>query len=154
MGTVTICGAREYSAGVAIRTKTVDASPFFPDFGGWKAELRKRYWGFGMDHLPLNARVWYPRGGGPFPLVLMVHGNHEMSEFSDPGYAYLGELLASRGFIFVSIDENFLNIGLLHEPPDEQPARAWLMLEHLKLWEQWNGDIQAIRFSARSIRPM
>ena len=131
---------REYGAGVAMRTKTVDASPFFPDFGGWKAKLRKRYWGFGMDHLPLNARVWYPRGDGPFPLVLMVHGNHEMSEFSDPGYAYLGELLASRGFTFVSIDENFLNIGLLHEPPDERPVRAWLMLEHLKLWEQWNAN--------------
>ena len=128
----------EYGKGVALRTSTVDASPFFPDFGGWKASLRKRYWGFGMDRLPLNARVWCPRGAGPFPLVLMVHGNHEMSEFSDPGYAYLGYLLASRGFIFVSIDENFLNIGLLHEPPDERPVRAWLMLEHLKLWEQWN----------------
>lgn len=128
----------EYGLGVAMRTKKVDASSFFPDFGGWKASLRKHYWGFGMDQLPLNARVWYPRGVGPFPLVLMVHGNHQMSEFSDSGYAYLGELLASRGFIFVSIDENFLNFGLLHEPPDEGPARAWLMLEHLKLWEQWN----------------
>ncbi len=130
---------KEYGPGVAIRTDTVDASPFFADFAGWKAALRKRYWGFGMDHLPLNGRVWYPRGAGPFPLVLMLHGNHEMSEFSDPGYAYLGELLASRGFIFVSIDENFLNVGLLHEPPDERPARAWLMLEHLKRWEQWNS---------------
>lgn len=130
----------EYGPSVAIRTKTVDASPFFADFGGWKARLRKRYWGFGMDRLPLNARVWYPRAKGKFPLVLMVHGNHEMSEFSDPGYAYLGELLASRGFIFVSIDENFLNVGLFHEPPDERPVRAWLMLEHLKLWHEWNDS--------------
>jgi hypothetical protein len=130
----------EYGTAVAIRTKTVDASPFFADFTGWQARLRRRYWGFGMDHLPLNGRVWYPRGGGPFPLVLMVHGNHEMSEFSDPGYAYLGEMMASRGFIFVSIDENFLNVGLFHEPPDEKPARAWLMLEHLKQWHQWNGS--------------
>ncbi len=130
---------KEYGHSVAIRTDAVNASPFFADFSGWKAALRKRYWGFGMDHLPLNGRVWYPRGAGPFALVLMLHGNHEMSEFSDPGYAYLGELLASRGFIFVSIDENFLNVGLLHEPPDERPARAWLMLEHLKRWEQWNS---------------
>lgn len=129
----------EYNGSVAIRTSTVDASPFFADFGGWQARLRKLYWGFGMDQLPLNGRVWYPQGAGPFPLVLIVHGNHEMSEFSDPGYAYLGELLASRGFIFASLDENFLNIGLLHEPPDEQPARAWLMLEHLKLWHSWNA---------------
>ncbi len=129
----------EYGKSVAIRTQTVNATPFFPEFGGWRAKLRKVYWGFGMDALPLNARVWYPVGTGPFPLVLMVHGNHEMSEFSDSGYGYLGELLASRGFIFVSIDENFLNSGLFHEPPDEKPARAWLMLEHLKLWEQWNA---------------
>ena len=49
--------------------------------------------------LPLNARVWHPAGDGPFPLVLVVHGNHRMEDFSDPGYAYLGETLASRGFI-------------------------------------------------------
>jgi dienelactone hydrolase len=130
----------EYGPSVAIRTNTVDASSFFADFTGWKARLRKQYWGFGMDRLPLNGRVWYPGGAGPFPLVLMVHGNHEMSDFSDAGYAYLGELLASRGFIFVSIDENFLNVGLFHEPPAAQPVRAWLMLEHLKVWRQWNAN--------------
>ena len=88
----------EYGPSVAVRTNSVDASPFFKDFSGWKAFLRRRYWGFGMDCLPLNARVWYPAGMGPFPLAIMVHGNHEMSEFSDPGYAYLGTLLASRGY--------------------------------------------------------
>ncbi len=124
----------EYRTQVAIRTNTVDASPFFKDFKGWKANLRKRYWGFGMDKLPLNGRVWYPEGAGPFPLVLMVHGNHDMSEFSDPGYAYLGELMASRGFILASIDENFLNSGLFNDPPKQQAVRGWMLLEHLKLW--------------------
>lgn len=128
----------EYGPSVAIRTGPVDASPFFKDFSGWKAFLRRRYWGFGMNSLPVNARVWYPAGTGPFPLAIMVHGNHEMSEFSDPGYAYLGALLASRGYIFVSVDENFLNIGLFHEPPEQQPVRGWMLLEHLKLWHQWN----------------
>ena len=66
-------------------------------------------------HLPVNARVWYPDGPGPFPLVLIVHGNHDMRKFSDPGYAYLGEHLASRGFILASIDENFLNGDLRNE---------------------------------------
>lgn len=128
----------EFGKSVALRTGTVDASKFFKDFKGWKAWLRKRYWGFGMDKLPLNGRVWYPVGPGPFPLVLMVHGNHNMSEFSDTGYAYLGELLASRGFIFVSVDENFLNGGLFHDPPKQQAVRGWLLLEHLKLWQRWN----------------
>ena len=129
----------EYGASVAIKTASVDASEFFKDFKGWKAGLRRRYWGFGMDKLPLNARVWYPEGDGPFPLALIVHGNHTMSEFSDPGYAYLGELLASRGFILASIDENFLNSGLFHDPPKQQAVRGWMLLEHLKLWRAWNG---------------
>ena len=128
----------EYGAHVAIKTHTVDASDFFKDFKGWKRWSRKRYWGFDVDQLPLNARVWYPQGPGPFPLALIVHGNHNMAEFSDPGYAYLGEVLASRGFILASIDENFINSGLFHDPPKQQAVRGWLLLEHLKLWEQWN----------------
>ena len=128
----------EYGSRVAIRTRTVDASDFFKDFKGWKRWARKKYWGFDVDKLPLNARVWYPDGHGPFPLALIVHGNHNMAEFSDPGYAYLGELLASRGFILASIDENFLNSGLFHDPPKQQAVRGWLLLEHLKLWREWN----------------
>ena len=122
----------EYGSSVAIKTHTVDASDFFKDFKGWKRWARKKYWGFDVDRLPLNARVWYPEGPGPFPLALIVHGNHDMAEFSDPGYAYLGELLASRGFILASIDENFLNSGLFHDPPKQQAVRGWLLLEHSK----------------------
>jgi dienelactone hydrolase len=129
----------EYGHSVAIRTATRDASAFFKDFTGWKPALRRHYWGFGMDKLPLNGRVWYPDGAGPFPLVLIVHGNHEMTEFSDPGYRYLGELLASRGFIVASIDENFLNLGYFHDIPKEQAARGWLLLEHLRIWREWNS---------------
>ena len=62
-----------------------------------------------------------------------------MQEFSDPGYDYLGELLASRGFILVSVDANFLNSdGAQGRPEDENDARGWLMLEHLRFWEKWN----------------
>jgi hypothetical protein len=130
----------EYApSAVAIKTRTVDASNFFDDFDGWKRWVRRKYWGFDFDKLPLNARVWYPDATGPFPLVLIVHGNHEMAEFSEPGYAYLGELLASRGYIVASVDENFLNSGLFHDPPKQQPVRGWLLLEHLKLWREWNS---------------
>jgi dienelactone hydrolase len=128
----------EYGSSVAIKTRTVDSSDFFKDFEGWKRWSRKKYWGFDVDKLPLNACVWYPDGPGPFPLALMVHGNHNMADFSDPGYAYLGELLASRGIIFASIDENFLNSGLFHDPPKQQAVRGWMLLEHLKLWKRWN----------------
>jgi hypothetical protein len=128
----------EYGPSVAIKTRTVDSSDFFKDFGGWKRWSRKKYWGFDIDKLPLNARVWYPEGPGPFPLALIVHGNHNMAAFSDPGYEYLGELLASRGIILASVDENFLNSGLFHDPPKQQAVRGWMLLEHLKLWKEWN----------------
>jgi Chlorophyllase len=128
----------EYGPAVALKTHTVDASEFFKEFDGWKRWARKQYWGFDLDKLPLNARVWYPAGAGPFPLALMVHGNHNMAEFSDAGYAYLGALLASRGFILASIDENFLNSGLFRDLPGQPPVRGWMLLEHLKLWRQWN----------------
>jgi len=128
----------EYGSSVALKTRTVDSSDFFKDFEGWKRWSRKKYWGFDVDKLPLNARVWYPDGPGPFPLALIVHGNHNMAAFSDPGYEYLGELLASRGIILASIDENFLNSGLFHDPPKQQAVRGWMLLEHLKLWKEWN----------------
>jgi dienelactone hydrolase len=128
----------EYGSSVALKTRTVDSSDFFKDFEGWKRWSRKKYWGFDVDKLPLNARVWYPDGPGPFPLALIVHGNHNMAAFSDSGYEYLGELLASRGIILASIDENFLNSGLFHDPPKQQAVRGWMLLEHLKLWKEWN----------------
>ena len=86
--------------------------------------------------MPLNGRVWYPEGAGPFPLVLIVHGNHDMEKFSDPGYAYLGELRASRGYIVASIDENFLNGNIR----GENDARGWMLLEHLKAWRGFNDS--------------
>lgn len=89
--------------------------------------------------------MWYPDGEGPFPIVLMVHGNHQAEDFSDPGYEYLGRLFASRGTIAVSVDENFLNgtaSDLLRFPDggmsEENDARGWLLLEHLRQWREWN----------------
>ena len=128
----------EYGSSVRIKTRTVDASAFVKDSKGWRRWTRKKYWGFDADELPLNGRVWYPDGPGPFPLALIVHGNHNMVEFSDPGYAYLGELLASRGFIVASVDENFLNDSLFDDALKPEAVRGWLLLEHLKLWRQWN----------------
>jgi dienelactone hydrolase len=129
---------REYASGVAFRTTPVDASRLLKNFHGFKAVVRRWYWGFGADALPLNARVWHPAGDGPFPLVLVVHGNHRMEDFSDPGYAYLGEQLASRGFIVVSIDENFLNRSWSGDLGGEMSTRAYLLLQHLAAWRKWN----------------
>jgi dienelactone hydrolase len=126
----------EYRDSVTIKTRAVNATPFLR--GGDRKALaaRWKYWGFDVKRLPLNARVWYPEGPGPFPLVLIVHGNHDMKKFSDPGYAYLGEHLASRGYILASVDENFLNGGL----SGENDVRGWVLLQHLAAWKQWNAE--------------
>ncbi|EEG76232.1 alpha/beta hydrolase [Dethiobacter alkaliphilus] len=133
----------EYGADVDIQTDSVDVSPMVKGGGGITGWLRQNYWGFDLSNVPLNARVWYPEGEGPFPLVLVVHGNHSMDAFSDPGYDYLGELLASRGYIVSSVDQNFLNgVGMLEAVlgglVEENDARGYLLLQHLGLWHEWN----------------
>jgi dienelactone hydrolase len=125
----------EYRDSVTYKTRTVDASPY-AKMDPASAKSRKKYWGFDNTKFPLNARVWYPEGPGPFPLVLVVHGNHSMEEYSDPGYQWLGELLASRGFILASIDENFLNGGIR----GENDARGWMLLKHLEVFRALNDS--------------
>jgi dienelactone hydrolase len=126
---------RYYRDSVAIKTKPVDASAFV-SMQPEQAKDRKDYWGFDAKQFPINGRVWYPDGAGPFPLVLIVHGNHNMKDFSDPGYEYLGEHLASRGFILASVDENFLNGAMRNE----NDGRAWMLLEHLQAWRGFNDS--------------
>lgn len=126
----------EYRDSVAIKTPSVDASKLVAL--GQSARERNRYWGFTPKEMPLNARVWYPEGPGPFPLVLVVHGNHNMKDFSDPGYDYLGELLASRGYILASVDQNFIN-GSIRE---ENDARGWFLLKHLELFKGFNAEVE------------
>lgn len=130
----------DYGKDATIITPTVDGTAFVKGWQGITGWLRTSYWGFDPSALPLNGLVYHPQGDGPFPLVLIVHGNHEMSAASDRGYLYLAELLASHGFIAVSIDENFLNNGWLDliGNLDDSPARGWLLLEHLALWRKWN----------------
>ena len=132
----------DFTEEVAIITKTVDGSDFVSDW----TDLRTLLWGFDASELPLNGRVWYPDAEGEFPLVLVVHGNHLAEDYSDPGYAYLCELLASRGSICVSVDENFINSSFIgdllgfKDLTEENDLRGWLLLEHLALWENFSSD--------------
>jgi dienelactone hydrolase len=126
----------EYRDSVALKTGVVNGTPFIRGADAKLLKERWKYWGFDGKRLPINGRVWYPDGSGPFPLVLIVHGNHDMKKYSDPGYAYLGELLASRGFILASVDENFLNGNLR----GENDARGWILLQHLAAWRRFSTD--------------
>ncbi|ASV32199.1 hypothetical protein [Maribacter cobaltidurans] len=132
---------KEYREDIRFKTATVDASLLLPEWKGKKKKWREKFWGFGVSEFPLNGRVYMPEGDGPFPLALIVHGNHSMIDYSDDGYGYLGNLLASRGIITVSVDENFVNA---HWSGDfrgkEMPVRAWLLLKHLELWQDWNKN--------------
>jgi hypothetical protein len=124
---------------VDLISRAVDGSKLV---GNW-SKVRTFLWGFNETELPLNGRVWMPQGEGPFPLVLVVHGNHLAEDYSDPGYGYLCDLLASKGNICVSVDENFLNgsgvadfLGF-NGLEEENDLRGWLLLEHLALWSDW-----------------
>ena len=129
----------EFGKEADLTTEPVDATLLLPEWKGFKARMRKWYWGHGIEETPINGRVWYPEGSGSFPLVLIVHGNHGMEDYSDPGYAYLGELLASRGFITVSVDQNLINGSWSGDFRGKEMAlRAWLLLEHLRVWREWN----------------
>jgi dienelactone hydrolase len=131
----------EFGPGVELKTETVDASLLLPEFKGYRRALRDWYWDFDPTRYPLNGHVWQPKGDGPFPLVLIVHGNHTMEEFSDPGYAYLCEHLASHGYFAVSVDENFLNGTWSGDHRGKElPARAWFLLQHLRQWKTWNAS--------------
>ncbi|WP_286926222.1 MULTISPECIES: chlorophyllase/cutinase-like alpha/beta fold protein [Lysinibacillus] len=133
---------KEFNQKNSLQTKTVDGTNYLEKW----SSVRTKTLGFGPDKLPLNGQVWYPDGQGVFPLVLIVHGNHLMTDYSDPGYEYLGKLLASRGYIAVSVDENFLNVSpyddlfLISPLKNENSARGLLLLEHLQMWKEWNKN--------------
>jgi dienelactone hydrolase len=134
---------REFGTMAELKTKAVDGSNFLDGWDKLSGNLRTKYWRMGPDSLALNGRVWYPLGEGPFPLVLMVHGNHSDRDFSDPGYAYLGRHFASHGMIAVSVDENYLNgswSDFISGLKKENDCRGWLLLKHLEQWREWNAN--------------
>ena len=87
-----------------------------------------------MDKAPLRGLGYYPNGTGPFPLVLIVHGNHNPTHPNHEGYDYLCQLLAKQGIITISVDESFLNWA-----SGEMDARAIVLLRHLQRWREWNN---------------
>lgn len=125
-----------------IPTYSIDSSNYYNGNSGLAGWYDKVYWKLSTD-LPLNGRVFYPKTPGQYPLIVVVHGNHLAENASQFGYDYLLQNFANNGYIAISIDQNFLNgnwttlgMGL----PKENDARGYLILEHLKLLQQWNKD--------------
>lgn len=141
----------EFADGASLVSETADGSAFIDGWEGFRGNARTFFWGFGPDSLPLNGRVWMPDGTGSFPLILMVHGNHLDRDYSDEGYAYLGEHFATLGCIAVSVDQNFLNSALTNFTKGffgENDARGWLLLKHIEQLEKWNHT-DTTRFSGK-----
>lgn len=128
----------EFAENVDHITPTVDASDFVKKWG----KKRESFWGFNTAELPINGRVWIPEGEGTFPLILMVHGNHTMEYLSTGGYDYLGELLASRGFITISVDQDFINYSSTYGSPNRNyELRTWMLLQHLVHLQNMNNTL-------------
>ena len=113
-----------------------------------KIEWRERYWGFNKKNLPLNGRLWVPEGDQKFPIISIIHGNHSMQEHSDDGYNYLGEYLSEHGYIFNSLDQNFLNGSWTGDfRGKEMTTRAWHFLENLNYLKKLNNDSSSILYN-------
>jgi dienelactone hydrolase len=129
---------QEYAAGGDLLSRTADLDGHLGGFVGWRAWLHEGYWGFAPDRAPLNGRLWIPAGSDSRPLVVVVHGQHSTAVASETGYAYLARLLASRGFVVMAIDQNYLNGPWIGARGREMAVRAALLAEHLRLAGEWN----------------
>lgn len=110
-----------------IISTNIDLPDFLSEYSRNQGYEHDAYHDFDQNDVALKAKLWLPMSTSAKPLVFLVHGN------SPPGFNYLGDLLASRGYAVVKIDQTYLN-GLW----GENGARGWILLEHIKLLKKWN----------------
>ncbi|MCM1273448.1 MAG: hypothetical protein NC225_06690 [Clostridium sp.] len=142
-------------AASGIATTYTDISAFAEN-DGLSTMPSKLYFEKGLSEASIAGRIWYPMEGQDYPVVFIVHGNHDFDVPSYLGYDYLGEYLASNGYVVVSVDENVVNTL-----SDENDARAVLLLENMKavlaenenqksiLYKKINSDMIAIAGHSR-----
>ncbi|MEJ7584547.1 MAG: hypothetical protein WKF43_10790 [Acidimicrobiales bacterium] len=108
--------------------------------------------------MELRGRVYAPATlTAPAPLVLLMHGRHVFCAFgpddfafeypcppgsteipSSPGYAQLGETLASHGYVVASVSANSINANDQFVFDGGADARSRLLFRHLELFAEWN----------------
>ena len=115
----------------------------------------------------VTGRVFYPStlSGGPYPLLVFLHGRHatcyvgneqggtgflewpctgpRQSIPSYRGYDYVANVLASHGYIVVSIGANGVNARDNQVFDLGAQARADLIQHHLDLWNTFNTSAAA-----------
>lgn len=111
-----------------ITTETIDFTIFdsVEDRGGMSA-LQDMFNDYDFENVPVKGQIWYPQGQTDCPVFFVVHGNHDSYVPSHLGYDYLGEYLASNGYVVVSVDENIINAT-----DEGNDKRAILLLENMK----------------------
>lgn len=112
--------------------------------------------------IEVTGRVFYPSGlpGGPYPLLVFLHGRHATCFVGNEqggtgflewpctsprqpipsyrGYDYVASVLASHGYIVVSIGANGINARDNQVFDLGAQARAELIQHHLDLWNTFN----------------
>jgi hypothetical protein len=119
-----------------------------------------------FPNVDVRATVRYPAttngvktpvapGWAPYPLVVFLHGNHDVCGPAGSctcnhncavadripnylGYDYLLDVLASWGYVAVSIDAFDVTCAS-GVSMTEYEARGRLVLEHLRRWKDWNS---------------
>ena len=107
----------------------------------------------------LTASIHYPTNlaAGPFPVILFLHGRHETcfsgsgGKFlqwpctngrqpipSYKGYDYVSQVLASNGYVVVSVSANGVNAVDNGAPDFGALARAELLQKHLDILKTFN----------------
>ncbi|MEG2773858.1 MAG: chlorophyllase, partial [Acetivibrio sp.] len=120
-----------------IPSDTVDLSFFTVEEKGLDQRYRKIFQTFDLKTAPIAGKIWYPKEKFNCPVLFIAHGNHSILSASYLGYDYLGEYLASNGYVVVSVDENVLNMR-----QGENDARAVLLLENIKKVKAFQGDTE------------
>ncbi|MFT4145692.1 MAG: hypothetical protein QM644_14665 [Mobilitalea sp.] len=130
----------------SLEDETTDLTSYIGDYNGITSMVRGMYWGYDIDQVPLTGKIWYPTEGSNYPVMFIIHGNHNMTTKSYLGYDYLGEYLASNGYVVVSVDESFCNGYINMGLSSENDARAILLLENMQLVESYNNDEAGILY--------
>ena len=130
-----VCLTYGPDGGTDMTTGTVDLSPYVAKEKKWHRIYRSFFTKHTRKDAPIAGKICFPKEAENCPVVFMAQGNHSITPESYRGYDYLGEYLASHGYVFVSVDENILN-----ERSGENDARAVLLLENIGEILEKNGD--------------
>ena len=125
----------DYGPGEIFEPNTISLTSYMSRGDDLTGLYVDNYLGYDISEVPLRGRVWYPADAKNSPVLFIAHGNHSIMTESYLGYDYLGEYLASHGYVVVSVDQNSCNML-----SGENDARAVLLLEHIGLLLSYNED--------------